>query len=43
MTDKLVDTDTSHARRFGLPRIRVVFLILAVATAVFFLVLAAIA
>lgn len=43
MTDKPVDTDRSHAPRFGLSRTRVVFLILAVVPALFFLVLAAIA
>ncbi|MDT0234881.1 hypothetical protein [Curtobacterium sp. BRB10] len=43
MTDKPVDTDRSDAPRFGMSRTRVVFLILAVAAAVFFLVLAAIA
>jgi hypothetical protein len=43
MTDKPVDTDRSDAPRYGLPRTRVVFLVLTVVTAVFFLVLAAIA
>jgi hypothetical protein len=43
MTDKPVDTDLSRAPRFGLSRPRVVFLVLTVVTAVFFLVLAAIA
>ena len=43
MTDKPVDTDRSDAPGYGLPRMRVVFLVLTVVTAVFVLVLAAIA